>query len=108
MKVPEVIAGLAESDGSLLPGLWRDSLHITCSGLSVYLYIHASPGGGRILPGFPSISSFLFVFVPCLTCLVRLSSLNVASCRIVEGWFKAFCLQCFDAVGWAAGRASGL
>ena len=60
------------------------------------------------LPGFPSISSFLFVFVPCLACLVRLSSLNVAPCRIVEGWFKAFCLQCFDAVGWAAGRASGL
>jgi len=22
--------------------------------------------------------------------------------------FSAFCLQCFDAVGWAAGRASGL
>jgi len=23
-------AGLAESNGSLLPGLWRDSLHVTC------------------------------------------------------------------------------
>jgi len=24
-------------------------------------------------------------------------------------WYKAsWCLQCFDAVGWAAGRASGL
>jgi len=22
--------------------------------------------------------------------------------------FSALCLQCFDAVGWAAGRASGL
>ena len=22
--------------------------------------------------------------------------------------FNAYCLQCFDAVGWAAGRASGL
>jgi len=22
--------GLAESNGSLLPGLWRDSLHVTC------------------------------------------------------------------------------
>jgi len=22
--------------------------------------------------------------------------------------FKKYCLQCFDAVGWAAGRASGL
>ena len=26
----EVTAGLAESNGSLLPVLWRDSLHITC------------------------------------------------------------------------------
>ena len=23
-------SGLAESNGSLLPGLWRDSLHVTC------------------------------------------------------------------------------
>jgi len=30
MKATEVTAGLAESNGSLLPGLWRDSLHITC------------------------------------------------------------------------------
>jgi len=26
----EVTAGLAESNGSLLPGLWRDLLHVTC------------------------------------------------------------------------------
>jgi len=26
----EVTAGLAESNGSLLPGLWRDSLQVTC------------------------------------------------------------------------------
>ena len=30
MKAIEVTAGLAESNGSLLPGLWRDSLHVTC------------------------------------------------------------------------------
>jgi len=30
VKATEVIAGLAESNGSLLPGLWRDSLHVTC------------------------------------------------------------------------------
>ena len=29
MKATEVTAGLAESNGSLLPGLWRDSLHVT-------------------------------------------------------------------------------
>jgi len=26
----KVNAGLAESNGRLLPGLWRDSLHVTC------------------------------------------------------------------------------
>ena len=30
MKATEVNAGLPESNGSLLPGLWRDSLHFTC------------------------------------------------------------------------------
>ena len=30
MKATDVTAGLAESNGSLLPGLWHDSLHVTC------------------------------------------------------------------------------
>ena len=30
MKATEVTASLAESNGSLLPGLWRDSLYVTC------------------------------------------------------------------------------
>jgi len=30
VKATEVTAGLAESNGSLLPGLWSDSLHVTC------------------------------------------------------------------------------
>ena len=30
VKSTEVTAGLAESNDSLLPGLWRDSLHVTC------------------------------------------------------------------------------
>ena len=29
-ETTEVTAGLAESNGSLLPGLWRDLLHVTC------------------------------------------------------------------------------
>ena len=28
--IPVSLAGLAESNSSLLPGLWRDSLHVTC------------------------------------------------------------------------------
>ena len=31
VKATEVTAGLAESNGSLLPSLWRDSLHVTCA-----------------------------------------------------------------------------
>jgi len=30
VKATEVTAGLAESNGSLRPGLWHDSLHVTC------------------------------------------------------------------------------
>jgi len=30
VKATEVTVGLAESNGSLLPGLSRDSLHVTC------------------------------------------------------------------------------
>ena len=30
MKATEVTAGLAESNGSLLLGIWRDPLHVTC------------------------------------------------------------------------------
>ena len=30
MKATEVTVGLAESNGSLLPGIWRDSLYVTC------------------------------------------------------------------------------
>ena len=30
MKATEVTAGPAENNGSLLPGLWRDSLYVTC------------------------------------------------------------------------------
>jgi len=30
VKATEVTAGLAESNGSLLPGIWLDSLNVTC------------------------------------------------------------------------------
>jgi len=30
VKATEVTAGLAESNDSLLTGLWRDSFHVTC------------------------------------------------------------------------------
>jgi len=30
VKATEVTAGPAESNGNLLPGIWRDSFHVTC------------------------------------------------------------------------------
>ena len=41
--VAEVTAGLAESNGSLLPGLWRDLLHVI-GGLTACLYAGISSG----------------------------------------------------------------
>ena len=35
VKAAKVNAGLAESNGKLLPGLWRELLHVTC-GLTAY------------------------------------------------------------------------
>jgi len=35
LKATEVTTGLAGSNSSLPPGLWRDSLHVTC-GLTAY------------------------------------------------------------------------
>ena len=36
MKATKVTAGPAERKGSLLPGLWRDSLHVTCGLTAVH------------------------------------------------------------------------
>ena len=30
MRATELTVGLAESNGSLMPGIWRDSLNVTC------------------------------------------------------------------------------
>jgi len=53
----KVNAGLAESNGSLLPGLWRDSLHVTC-GLTA-----CTPGSA---PG-PALSNEYGKTLPLLT-----------------------------------------
>jgi len=46
VKATEVTAGLAESNGSLLPGIWRDSLHVTC-GLTACMGSAAAPTLGN-------------------------------------------------------------
>ena len=59
MKVTKVNAGLAESNGRLLPGLWRDSLHVTC-GLTA-----CTPGSA---PG-PTLGNEYGKTVPFTFCL---------------------------------------
>ena len=59
MKATEVTAGLTESNGSLLPGLWRDSLHVTC-GLTA-----CTPGSA---PG-PTLGNEYGKTLPFLECI---------------------------------------
>jgi len=45
------------------------------------------------------------ILVLCIIAVLhKLFSVSLKTCPI----FSLLCLQCFDAVGWAAGRASGL
>ena len=57
MKATEVTACLAESNGSLLPGLWRDSLHVTFGLTACTHGISSGPtlGNeyGKTLPFYP-------------------------------------------------------
>jgi len=85
MKATAVTAGLAESNGSLLPGIWRDSLHVTC-GLTA-----CTPGSapdptlgneyGKTLP-------FFYLYLCRRRCLlwlgVRLSIANRSSAETDE------------------------
>jgi len=67
VKATDVTAGLAESNGSLLPGLWRDSLHVTC-GLTA-----CTPGSalgptlgneyGKTLPFYLTLLSILLLLI---------------------------------------------
>jgi len=58
VKATEVTTGLAESNGSLLPGLWRDSLHVTC-GLTA-----CTPGQLRAQRSVTSMGKlYLFTFI---------------------------------------------
>ena len=54
--IAEVTAGMAESNGSLPPGLWHDSLHVTC-GLTV-----CTPGSAPD----PTLGSEYGRTLPCL------------------------------------------
>jgi len=56
---------------------------------------------------------FVRTAVLCMTVVRDDMHTNVSSLNYISVIFRFFivclvCLQCFDAVGWAAGRASGL
>jgi len=60
VKATKVNAGLAENNGRLLLGIWRDSLHVTC-GLTAYRPTPGSAPGptlgneyGKTLPFLPT------------------------------------------------------
>jgi len=68
VKATEVTAGLAESNGSLLPGLWRDSPHVT-SGLTACTP-GSAPGptlGSEYRKTLPFIWSHYYSVLPKLT-----------------------------------------
>ena len=64
VKATEVTAGLAESNGSLLPGLWRDSLHVTC-GLTAY--IPGSAPGPTLGNEYGKTLPFFLYYAPAAT-----------------------------------------
>ena len=74
MKATEVTAGLAESNGSLLPGLWRDSLHVACE------LTACTPGSapgptlgneyGKTLPFLLSFEQFRLLLLRCSDYLI--------------------------------------
>jgi len=85
VKATEVTAGLAESNGSLLPGLWRDSLHATC-GLTA-----CTPGSA---PG-PTLGNeygkLYFSVATCLKCggiFKQEFVANLLSSRLVKFFLK--------------------
>jgi len=61
--------------------------------------------------GFPKVKWLHLTggVVKCVTFSCQIFSLfNVPKIIIIGQFLTKVCLQCFDAVGWAAGRASGL
>ena len=89
MGATKVNAGLAESKGKILLGIWRDSLHVTC-GLTA-----CTPGSA---PG-PTLGNecgktLPFTFLQQLTFLIH----SVVSGRVRLGWVEVLGICC--GLGW--------
>ena len=89
MRATKVNAGLAESNGKLLLGIWRDSLHVT-RGLTAY-----TPGSapGPTLGKYGKTLPFL-VMVPVTFCTVKFQltfGQTVGTTGIPDLKFSGFC-----------------
>ena len=99
MRATEVTAGLTESNGSILSGLWRDLLHVTC-GLTA-----CTPGSapgptlgneyGKTLP-FTLLSelcclSVMFVWLLCVHCKEQGADLHMAQLIPLPLTVSCFC-----------------
>ena len=70
-------ACLAESNGSLLPGLWRDSLHVTCR------LTACTPGSA---PG-PTLGNEYGKTLPLYLLQMKIDyCVNLAACRLAVYW----------------------
>jgi len=63
------------------------------------------PNQQRPLKQYPLREVWLYMS-PCVPCYWHSPTGLPSTCNFVIG-FSAHCLQCFDAVGWASGRAFG-
>ena len=101
MKATEVTAGPAESNGSLLPGIWSDSLHVTC-GLTA-----CTPGSApgptlgneyeKTLPNVVSVS--VAVWDGCLSDAGRGDDVGRSSERVGERDDRQLCVCTVRVVG---------
>ena len=75
---------------------------VICAGPGLVFVVY--PAAIARMPGSPVWAALFFVFL----FTVGVDS-QVLYCTLMHSYSDpSSCLQCFDAVGWAAGRASGL
>ena len=105
MKATEVTAGLVESNGSLLLGLWRDSLHVTCGWLPVHrdqlrAQRSVTSTGKLFLPSLCDLTCSFCSAVGGVLCLVdSLCWLPLLTCTVCELRCVCLCVQmCFPDV----------
>jgi len=107
VKATEVTTGLTESNGSLLPGLWRDSLHVTCG-------LTACTPGSAPGPTLGTSMGKLFTFysalelVPAATCEQTSIHYRLEICYSLSAANAVLCSKANTATGLSECRRNGL